>query len=198
MKKVMFVVMAMVLLAFAGCAFADDAGHGGHTDITSTDVAETSNFKEVAVTVCEATNASGVSYAEMNKSDLNEVLSDTGVKFQVTNASNYPTFYGGVAITLADHQSSGDITLTANFSNTPKYAWINGDGESTNTYIRYPYVNGKIVGVDYDQHFSSAVVLLGDELTTSTGGSSSGGGCNAGFAGLLLLAVAPVCFFRKK
>lgn len=175
MKKFFYVFMVMVLVAFAGCAFA-----AGHTDPEQYKPIEVTNVSVPdGVTVESVT---GLSFA-----DAEEKAKQIGDDVNIL---------GGFTLDLEGKKDQeADITVSGvTFKATGAYILSKSKG----TYTRYEVSqSGRTVtikNVQLDDHFSAQALLLSGN--TSSGGSSSG--CNAGFAALLLLAATPICFFRKK
>lgn len=189
MKKFLALFCAAAVLAFAGMAFAE-AGHGGHVVPVTPDLKGYKVVTPETVTVQGATNVPAVSALAAND------VPASGAKYDITPGTK-PMLLQGFVLSF-DHAAgaSGDITISGDVNSEIKFAWITTNANPNNLY-RYDVAGKVIKNVNYDTHFSSAKVVLGKEVATPTGGGSSSG-CNAGFAGLLLLAAAPLLYFRKK
>ena len=188
MKKFLALFCAAAVLAFAGMAFAE-AGHGGHVVPVTPDL---KGYKVVTPSSVVVPGAIGVpTVSALEAKDVPESAS-----YDIT-LGTHPVLLQGFVLSF-DHAAgaSGDITISGDVNSEIKFAWITTNANPNNLY-RYDVAGKVIKNVNYDTHFSSAKVVLGKEVATPTGGGSSSG-CNAGFAGLLLLAAAPLLYFRKK
>ena len=191
MKKFIALFCAAAVLAFAGMAFAE-AGHGGHVVPVTP---ETGNYVGVVISSKDVTVPGATTSPDVQPL-AKESLPTSAAKYDITPGTS-PVLLQGFVLSF-DHAAgaSGDITLSADINTNVKFAWITTSADK-NVLYRYNVTGKAIKNVNYDNHFTDAKVILGYEKAVPTGGGGSSG-CNAGFAGLLLLAAAPLLYFRKK
>ena len=182
MKKLFVLLCTVALLSFAGMAFAADAGH-----------VSPSYDPAVPVSVDVPGAETEVVLEPVTKEEAQAVADRLPAGVTVGNAF--------VLSFESKPGAKGDITMTAEAGDENyNYVYIEdnakpkGAVDATTTFTQYPFQNGKAVGVDYDKHpFATGAVVAKTTVPTS-----SGSGCNAGFAGLLVLAALPLVYFRKK
>lgn len=187
MKKFLALFAVIFVVAFAGASFAATGGH------------VPDNYKSIDITTEKVGVPAGVSVDHVVPLSKAEATREIA-KF-TSSESATPVVVGGLLLDLShDHTTpAGDITLNGTGLSNITKAWISNK-TSIDTYTVYEASarDGIITikNVVFDKHFSAASVFVGSYQ--STGGSGSSGGCNAGFAGLLLFAAAPLLYFRKK
>ena len=178
MKKYFTALTVIFILAFVGSAFA-----AGHVDPGYKPVVVTSEDVAVATTGVTTVSVKSVESAEAT-SDAGKINADVKI-------------LGGLALDLSGDKTGKVVNITlsnVSISGNPTFAYIS----KGTSFVSYSAAKSGttivIKSVPLADHFSEAKIYFAEP--TSSGGSS--GGCNAGFAGLLLLAAAPLCFFRKK
>lgn len=204
MKKFIALFCAAAVLAFAGMAFA-----AGHVTPVTPDV----NFKPVKVSKDEVeVKTAGVTVEEIAPISVDKANFILGSKptFYLEKSTNTPVIQAAFTLALSfDHTKAptsidvsvpmGDYTgaITAvkafilaspdkQYNPFPATITTSGDKKIAAFNVTSP-----------EKYFSSADIFLATEKEAPVSGGSSGG-CNAGFAGLLLLAAAPLLYFRKK
>ena len=205
MKKFLALFCAAAVLAFAGMAFAE-AGHGGHVVPVTPD---TGSYKPLDVTSNDVT-IPGVSVDKVEpirKADIAAKV-PAGTKFEIP-AGKIPVVQTAVNLSIdlkGATPSSIDITIDLKDTVLPDdvKAYIKNHKAGSTLFGTFVSFATKKAGrklsftvTSPDEYFSAADVLFATEKDApSSGGSSSG--CNAGFAGLLILAATPLLYFRKK
>lgn len=202
MKKFIALFCAAAVLAFAGMAFAADGGHGGHVTPVTPD---TNSFKTVTVSSGDV-QIPGATVNEAKgttKAELTALLSGTP-KF--ATGGKIPVIQTAVTLDVdfgGTYPASVDLGIkVGGYEGTTTGLKVFVKNKSTDVFDSFAitsFVSGdlKFNMTSPDQYFTANTILLGTvKDAPSSGGSSSG--CNAGFAGLLLLAAAPLLYFRKK
>ncbi len=203
MKKFLVFITVLALIAFSGCAFAASGGHVNPDANVVTDpvvdyepTAEDVTATGATVTLVESNADTPASF---DAADI-YLPTDTANKVSVmtnlkVNVSSYTT---GSPVTISFANYTGNTT-------TGLYAFIaakttSGDYTAGEFYgFACTVSSAKVLSFTVDKpeiFFSENEVVIAKVETIPSGGGSSGG-CNAGYAGLLLLAAVPF-FFRKK
>jgi len=221
-----FVLLACVaaLLSVTSCALAQDAGHGGHVNpgayVNPTPaVTYTPTPADIVISADIPVSVEDVTPLSSAPSDF------TADKIHLPNATiNRISVQAAVRITLNVNQpelvgvtgsenlaqvepESADVTLKnypTNGAKTNLYAFIKAKDEAEYyTSGDYHYFPATLNGTDLSftlnhpgDFFSSNDVIIAEAKTVSSSGGS--GGCNAGFAGLLLLAAVPLVYLRGR
>lgn len=202
MKKLLVFITVLALISFAGCAFAASGGH------TNTD-AEV-NTKPAA----DYTPTSADVKAVGGTIELKESASATPATFKAadillpTTTANKVAVMKNITVEVTVDTAGKDVTISfenyTDTNTTDLYAFIKAKS-TAKTYEANKYhafkctVTDKVLSFTVknpEDFFTENTVVLATVKTVSTDSGSSGG-CNAGYAGLLLLAAVPL-FFRKK
>ena len=186
MKKLFVLLCTVALLGFASMAFAADAGH------------LSPEYDPVAPAVVVPGASGDVVVVPVPAAEAVAVADHLPAGVTVGNVFI-------LAFEPAKPGTTGDIDMPAASADKDKnynYVYIEdnptanakGAVNAATTFTAYPFQNGKAIGVKYDNH----PFRDGAAVAKTTVPTSSGGGCNAGFAGLLVLAALPLVYFRKK
>ena len=203
MKKFLVFITVLALIAFSGCAFA---ASGGHVKPDANVVTDPVVDYEPAAEDVTATGAT-ITLVESN-ADTPEGF-DAADIYLPTDTANKVSVMTNLKIYISDYTTGSPVTISfANYTGTTTtglYAFIkakttSGDYTSGGFYgFACTVSSAKVLSFTVDKpeiFFSKDVVVIAKVETIPSGGGSSGG-CNAGYAGLLLLAAVPF-FFRKK
>ena len=203
MKKILTVFMVIFVLAFVGAAFAADGGHAGHVAPVTPD---TGSYVPMNITSNDV-DIIGASVDQVQSITNIASIVPAGTKFQITQGKT-PVIHTAIALSL-DLAVPAPASIEITIASTDKipagakaYIKNHKDGSALNgVFVPFEIasednkINFNVTSPD--EYFSEANILFATEKDTpSSGGSSSG--CNAGFAGLLLLAAVPLLYFRKK
>ena len=202
MKKFLVFITVLALIAFSGCAFA---ASGGHVNPDANVVTDPVVDYEPAAEDVTATGAT-ITLVESN-ADTPEGF-DAADIYLPTDTANKVSVMTNLKIDVSGYTTGSPVTISfANYTGTTTtglYAFIkakttSGDYTSGEFYgFACTVSSAKVLSFKVDKpeiFFSENEVVIAKVETVPTGGSS--GGCNAGYAGLLLLAAVPF-FFRKK
>ena len=204
MKKFLVFITVLALIAFSGYAFAASGGHVDPNANVVTDPVVVYEPDPADVTVDDP--AVTVTLEEANiDTPSGFVAADI---YLPTETANKVSVMTNVKISVTGYTASTPLTISfANYTGTTTtglYAFIkakttSGDYTSGGFYgFACTVSSAKVLSFTVDKpkvFFTENVVVIAKVETVPTGGSS--GGCNAGYAGLLLLAAVPF-FFRKK
>ena len=205
MKKFLVFITVLALIAFSGCAFAASGGHVNQDANVVTDPVVVYEPDPADVTVDDP--AVTVTLEEANiDTPSGFVAADI---YLPTETANKVSVMTNVKISVTGDTASTPLTISfANYTGTATtglYAFIkakttSGDYTSGEFYgFACTVSSAKVLSFKVDKpeiFFSENEVVIAKVETIPSGGGSSGG-CNAGYAGLLLLAAVPF-FFRKK
>lgn len=202
MKKFLVFITVLALIAFAGCAFATSGGHINQAADVNTDPVVDYEPTSADVTATGAT----VTLVDYNLDTPDGF--DAADIYLPTETANKVAVMTNVRINVTVHTPESPVTISfENYTDkntTDLYAFIKAKSTAT-TYEANKYhafkctVTDKVLSFTIDKpedFFTANTVVLATVKTVSTDSGSSGG-CNAGYAGLLLLAAVPL-FFRKK
>ncbi|NCC62705.1 MAG: SYNERG-CTERM sorting domain-containing protein [Verrucomicrobiae bacterium] len=199
MKKFLVFITVLALIAFAGCAFATSGGHINPAADVNTDPVVDYEPTSADVTATGAT----VTLVDYNLDTPDGF--DAADIYLPTETANKVAVMTNVRINVTDHTPGSPVTISfANYNDTRTtdlYAFIKANltasGYTADKFYDFECtVSNHVLSFTVDKpevFFSENTVVLATAKTVS----SSGGGCNAGYAGLLLLAAVPF-FFRKK
>ena len=203
MKKFLVFITVLALIAFSGCAFA---ASGGHVNPNANVVTDPVVDYEPAAEDVTATGAT-ITLVESN-ADTPEGF-DAADIYLPTDTANKVSVMTNLKIDVSGYTTGSPVTISfANYTGTTTtglYAFIkakttSGDYTSGGFYgFACTVSSAKVLSFTVDKpeiFFSENEVVIAKVETIPSGGGSSGG-CNAGYAGLLLLAAVPF-FFRKK
>ena len=203
MKKFLVFITVLALIAFSGCAFA---ASGGHVNPNANVVTDPVVDYEPAAEDVTATGAT-ITLVESN-ADTPEGF-DAADIYLPTDTANKVSVMTNLKIDISGYTTGSPVTISfANYTGTTTtglYAFIkakttSGDYTSGGFYgFACTVSSAKVLSFTVDKpeiFFSKNEVVIAKVETIPSGGGSSGG-CNAGYAGLLLLAAVPF-FFRKK
>ena len=203
MKKFLVFITVLALIAFSGCAFA---ASGGHVNPDANVVTDPVVDYEPAAEDVTATGAT-ITLVESN-ADTPEGF-DAADIYLPTDTANKVSVMTNLKIDVSGYTTGSPVTISfANYTGTTTtglYAFIkakttSGDYTSGEFYgFACTVSSAKVLSFTVDKpeiFFSENEVVIAKVETIPSGGGSSGG-CNAGYAGLLLLAAVPF-FFRKK
>ena len=208
MKKFLALFCAAAVLAFAGMAFAE-AGHGGHVVPVTPEV----NFETVVISSGDVKITTlGVDFENIAPITAETAKTTLGnnSKFTLEKSTNTPVIQAAFTLGLSfDHTAApASIGVTVPMvgytgATTGVKAFILASPDKV--YNPFPATittsgDKKIAAFTVtspEKYFSEASIFLATEKEAPVSGGSSSG-CNAGFAGLLLLAAAPLLYFRKK
>ena len=203
MKKFLVFITVLALIAFSGCAFA---ASGGHVNPNANVVTDPVVDYEPAAEDVTATGAT-ITLVESN-ADTPEGF-DAADIYLPTDTANKVSVMTNLKIDIRGYTTGSPVTISfANYTGTTTtglYAFIkakttSGDYTSGGFYgFACTVSSAKVLSFTVDKpeiFFSKNEVVIAKVETIPSGGGSSGG-CNAGYAGLLLLAAVPF-FFRKK
>lgn len=203
MKKFLVFITVLALIAFSGCAFA---ASGGHVKPDANVVTDPVVDYEPAAEDVTATGAT-ITLVESN-ADTPEGF-DAADIYLPTDTANKVSVMTNLKIDISGYTTGSPVTISfANYTGTTTtglYAFIkakttSGDYTSGGFYgFACTVSSAKVLSFTVDKpeiFFSENEVVIAKVETIPSGGGSSGG-CNAGYAGLLLLAAVPF-FFRKK
>ena len=203
MKKFLVFITVLALIAFSGCAFA---ASGGHVKPDANVVTDPVVDYEPAAEDVTATGAT-ITLVESN-ADTPEGF-DAADIYLPTDTANKVSVMTNLKIDISGYTTGSPVTISfANYTGTTTtglYAFIkakttSGDYTSGGFYgFACTVSSAKVLSFTVDKpeiFFSKNEVVIAKVETIPSGGGSSGG-CNAGYAGLLLLAAVPF-FFRKK
>lgn len=225
MKKFALLLCIAVLLSFAGFAFAQDepGGHGGHVNPharvyleaaidynpSSSDVLISPDYVPLVgvVPVGDAPADFTADIINLPNDTINRVYVQTTLKIIIGEDNDENNISedeiippARVDVTLKNYPTTGAKSNLYAFikakSTTQKY--------KTNEYHAFAAtltspdlaLSDLTFSIDTPADFFTSNDVIIAEARTSSGGGSSG--CNAGFAGLLLLAAVPLIYFRKK
>lgn len=184
MKKLFVLLCTVALLSFAGMAFAADAGHVA-PDYDPVAPAVVVDGASGDVVIVPVPAAAAVAVADHLPAGVT-----VGNVFVLTFEPAKPGTTGDIAMAAA----SADKDKNYNCVYIEDNAKPKGAVDAATTFTAYPFQNGKAIGVKYDNH----PFKTGAAVAKTTVPTSSSSGCNAGFAGLLVLAALPLVYFRKK
>lgn len=203
MKKFLVFITVLALIAFSGYAFA---ASGGHVNPDANVVTDPVVDYEPAAEDVTATGAT-ITLVESN-ADTPEGF-DAADIYLPTDTANKVSVMTNLKIDVSGYTTGSPVTISfANYTGTTTtglYAFIkakttSGDYTSGEFYgFACTVSSAKVLSFTVDKpeiFFSENEVVIAKVETIPSGGGSSGG-CNAGYAGLLLLAAVPF-FFRKK
>ena len=201
MKKFLVFISVLALISLAACAFATSGGHvNPNANVNTTPAVD----YEPAPEDVTATGAT-VTLVEYN-ADTPDGF-DAADIYLPTETANKVAVMTNVKISVTGYTAGSPVTISfANYTDsrtTDLYAFIKAkqtiSGYTADKFYDFACtVSNNVLSFTVDKpeaFFSDNVVVLATAKTESSGGSS--GGCNAGYAGLLLLAAVPL-FFRKK
>lgn len=203
MKKFLVFITVLALIAFSGCAFA---ASGGHVNPDANVVTDPVVDYEPAAEDVTATGAT-ITLVESN-ADTPEGF-DAADIYLPTDTANKVSVMTNLKIDVSGYTTGSPVTISfANYTGTTTtglYAFIkakttSGDYTSGEFYgFACTVSSAKVLSftVDKPEIFFSENEVVIAKVETIPSGSGSSGGCNAGYAGLLLLAAVPF-FFRKK
>lgn len=202
MKKFLVFITVLALIAFAGYAFAASGGHINPAADVNTDPVVDYEPTSADVTATGAT----VTLVDYNLDTPDGF--DAADIYLPTDTANKVSVMTNLKIDVSGHTTGSPVTISfANYTGTTTtglYAFIkakttSGDYTSGGFYgFACTVSSAKVLSFTVDKpevFFTKNEVVIAKVETVPTGGSS--GGCNAGYAGLLLLAAVPF-FFRKK
>jgi len=202
MKKFLVFITVLALIAFSGCAFA---ASGGHVNPDANVVTDPVVDYEPAAEDVTATGAT-ITLVESN-ADTPEGFDAANI-YLPTDTANKVSVMTNVIVSVSGYTAGSPVTISfANYTDTRTtdlYAFIkakttSGDYTAGEFYgFACTVSSDKVLSFTVDKpevFFTENEVVIAKVETVPTGGS--GGGCNAGYAGLLLLATVPF-FFRKK
>lgn len=202
MKKFLVFITVLALIAFSGCAFA---ASGGHVNPNANVVTDPVVDYEPAAEDVTATGAT-ITLVESN-ADTPEGF-DAADIYLPTETANKVSVMTNLKVNVSYYTAGSPVTISfANYTDTRTtdlYAFIkakttSGDYTAGEFYgFACTVSSAKVLSFTVDKpevFFTVKEVVIAKVETVPTGGSS--GGCNAGYAGLLLLAAVPF-FFRKK
>ena len=199
MKKFLVFITVLALIAFAGCAFATSGGHINPAADVNTDPVVDYEPTSADVTATGAT----VTLVDYNLDTPDGF--DAADIYLPTETANKVAVMTNVRINVTIDTPGSPVTISfANYNDTRTtdlYAFIKANltasGYTADKFYDFECtVSNHVLSFTVDKpevFFSENTVVLATAKTVS----SSGGGCNAGYAGLLLLAAVPF-FFRKK
>jgi Synergist-CTERM protein sorting domain-containing protein len=203
MKKLLVFITVLALISFAGCALAASGGH------TNTDAeVDTKPAADYTPTSADVKAVGGtIELKESASADTPATFKATDILLPTTTA-NKVAVMKNITVEVTAYTAGKDVTISfENYTDkntTDLYAFIKAKSTAT-TYEANKYhafkctVTDKVLSFTIDKpedFFTENTVVLATVKTVSTDSGSSGG-CNAGYAGLLLLAAVPF-FFRKK
>ena len=202
MKKFLVFITVLALIAFSGCAFA---ASGGHVNPDANVVTDPVVDYEPAAEDVTATGAT-ITLVESN-ADTPEGFDAANI-YLPTDTANKVSVMTNVIVSVSGYTAGSPVTISfANYTDTRTtglYAFIkakttSGDYTAGEFYgFACTVSSDKVLSFTVDKpevFFTENEVVIAKVETVPTGGS--GGGCNASYAGLLLLATVPF-FFRKK
>ena len=201
MKKFLVFITVLALIAFAGCAFATSGGHINQAADVNTDPVVDYEPTSADVTATGAT----VTLVDYNLDTPDGF--DAADIYLPTETANKVAVMTNVRINVTGHTPGSPVTISfANYNDTRTtdlYAFIKANltasGYTADKFYDFECtVSNHVLSFTVDKpevFFTENEVVIAKVETVPTGGSS--GGCNAGYAGLLLLAAVPF-FFRKK
>lgn len=212
MKKFLAVLLAVALLGVAGAAFAaDDASHTGHTKggVSSDDLkVPTTLLDDFKKDFDDGKPVNLISFESLDKTAVVAKHSDTtqraglpkisGLVVGEHYAMHLPsatvsTFSGCVPSSLVLYTNDSSVVSVAAANNTAKFR-EGTTGEKLSTYVDMP--SSVYMAFTADATTVSPVI----EGTPKSNGPTSNkgsGGCNAGFAGIAVLALSLAALRRK-
>ena len=205
MKKFLVFICLLALVSFAGAAFGDEAGHGGHVN-TDASINTTPTYSYSPASGDITTSSGTVSINELDQGTPSTFV--VANIYLPTDTANKVSVRNNIVIEIKGYTVGDALTVSfANYTdaNTENlYAFLIAKENTSSIYTEGKFyafkctVTDNVLSFTVDEpevFFTESTVTLATVETFSTSGSS--GGCNAGYAGLLLFAAVPF-FFRKK
>ncbi|MCR5346646.1 MAG: SYNERG-CTERM sorting domain-containing protein [Fretibacterium sp.] len=196
MKKFFAVLLAVALMGFAGAAFADDAGHGGHLSSGTMSVVVPSTVAEsLDATVLSSDCVSGdvtTPTVEGKKTLALGWLKNLtpGKKYVVAvNLTGLTSQIVAGTVKVYDLLRTTDVTVAAEGHVAGKIYDANLKETTDTDAAKYAVFTAAVV--------ESQLYAAGTELTGSPVSNKGSGGCNGGFAGLAALALGALALRRK-
>jgi len=225
LRHIVFLACIAALLSFASCAVADDAGHVNPKatvdptpavtyEPTPADIVISAGIPVSVDAVTPLPSAPGDFTADkihLPDASINRISVQTAVR--ITLHTEELVFSGEKALVGQVEPVSADVTLKnypTDGAKTHLYAFIKAKDEAeystSGDYYYFPATLDENKaelsftldnpGDFFSSNDSSNDVIIAEAKTVSSSGGSSG--CNAGFAGLLLLAAAPLVCLRGR
>ena len=225
-RHIVLLACIAALLSFASCAVAQVADEGGHVnpkayvnptpavtyEPTPADIVISADTPVSVEDVTPLPSAPGDFTADkihLPDASINRISVQTAVR--ITLHIEELVFSGEKALVGQVEPVSADVTLKnypTDGAKTHLYAFIKAKDEAEyNTSGDYYYFPATLDGTElsftlenpgdfFSSNDSSNDVIIAEAKTVSSSSGSSG--CNAGFAGLLLLAAAPLVCLRGR